>query len=361
MSGTITLLTAARAASAPVVVVQPAVVANGSGDWRDRTCEFATIVEAAAQKKAQVQALAQQRTASAPPMSSSQFAIVAARLGREIHLTSQKLAKLTKAAKTTSLFGECVAAPEISQLTADINEDVHRMNSELDSLKAEAEKMKTQQSRRERAHKAALKNNVAAHSESIVSYFGVLLSRTTSDFRDVLHQRTENLKKQQDQKQRLIGSALPNPNLFLRKEASAPPSSFQGSRAPPFPPPNVEDGTGDPSGGQMQLRPQQQQQLLLGGGADLAYMNSRVDAVRQVEAGLQQLQQVFHQVANLVAEQGELVQRIDDNVDESYHHVEDAERLLVGELSRVSRNRWLIVKVFAVLIVFAVIFILFFV
>eukprot|EP01105_Mastigella_eilhardi_P000951 TRINITY_DN1119_c0_g1_i2.p2 TRINITY_DN1119_c0_g1~~TRINITY_DN1119_c0_g1_i2.p2 ORF type:complete len:111 (+),score=18.27 TRINITY_DN1119_c0_g1_i2:87-419(+) len=53
MSGTITLLTAARAASAPVVVVQPAVVANGSGDWRDRTCEFATIVEAAAQKKAQ--------------------------------------------------------------------------------------------------------------------------------------------------------------------------------------------------------------------------------------------------------------------------------------------------------------------
>eukprot|EP01105_Mastigella_eilhardi_P000952 TRINITY_DN1119_c0_g1_i3.p2 TRINITY_DN1119_c0_g1~~TRINITY_DN1119_c0_g1_i3.p2 ORF type:complete len:195 (+),score=65.31 TRINITY_DN1119_c0_g1_i3:87-671(+) len=191
MSGTITLLTAARAASAPVVVVQPAVVANGSGDWRDRTCEFATIVEAAAQKKAQVQALAQQRTASAPPMSSSQFAIVAARLGREIHLTSQKLAKLTKAAKTTSLFGECVAAPEISQLTADINEDVHRMNSELDSLKAEAEKMKTQQSRRERAHKAALKNNVAAHSESIVSYFGVLLSRTTSDFRDVLHQRTE--------------------------------------------------------------------------------------------------------------------------------------------------------------------------
>lgn len=60
-----------------------------------------------------------------------------------------------------------------------------------------------------------------------------------------------------------------------------------------------------------------------------------------------------------VQEQGELAIRIDENVDESLANVDSAQAQLLKYLNSISSNRWLILKVFAVLVVFIVVFIMF--
>lgn len=60
-----------------------------------------------------------------------------------------------------------------------------------------------------------------------------------------------------------------------------------------------------------------------------------------------------------VHEQGELAIRIDENVDETLSNVDSAQAQLLKYLRSVSSNRWLIMKVFAVLMVFLVIFVVF--
>ena len=51
--------------------------------------------------------------------------------------------------------------------------------------------------------------------------------------------------------------------------------------------------------------------------------------------------------------------RIDDNMDESLNNVENARGALLRNLNRISSNRWLMMKIFAVVIFFLVVFILF--
>lgn len=58
-------------------------------------------------------------------------------------------------------------------------------------------------------------------------------------------------------------------------------------------------------------------------------------------------------------EQGELAIRIDENVDDTLANVDSAQAQLLKYLRSVSSNRWLILKVFFVLMVFLVIFVAF--
>ncbi len=51
--------------------------------------------------------------------------------------------------------------------------------------------------------------------------------------------------------------------------------------------------------------------------------------------------------------------RIDDNMDESLTNVEGAHSALLRNLNRISSNRWLIIKIFAILIFFMIVFIFF--
>ncbi|KAL7229882.1 hypothetical protein ACSBR2_008438 [Camellia fascicularis] len=54
----------------------------------------------------------------------------------------------------------------------------------------------------------------------------------------------------------------------------------------------------------------------------------------------------------MVAQQGELAIRIDDNMEESLTNVESARSALLRHLNQISSNRWLRIKIFAILIFF---------
>ena len=60
-----------------------------------------------------------------------------------------------------------------------------------------------------------------------------------------------------------------------------------------------------------------------------------------------------------VQEQGELTIRIDENVDDTLANVDSAQAQLLRYLNSISSNRWLVMKIFAVLLVFLIIFVVF--
>lgn len=82
------------------------------------------------------------------------------------------------------------------------------------------------------------------------------------------------------------------------------------------------------------------------------YIQSRSNAIESIESTIAELGQIFTQLAQMVAEQRETVQRIDADVMDISSNVSGAQRELLKYYASISSNRWLMLKIFGVLIVF---------
>jgi syntaxin 5 len=67
---------------------------------------------------------------------------------------------------------------------------------------------------------------------------------------------------------------------------------------------------------------------------------------------------IFTQLAEMVAVQGEQIQRIDADTEDVLENVEGAQRELLKYWNRVSGNRWLVAKMFGVLMIFFLLWVL---
>lgn len=81
--------------------------------------------------------------------------------------------------------------------------------------------------------------------------------------------------------------------------------------------------------------------------------------MQSIESTIVELGGIFQQLAMMVKEQEEVVQRIDANVEDAEMNVEAAHTELLKYFRSVTSNRWLMIKVFALLIFFFVIFVIF--
>lgn len=85
-------------------------------------------------------------------------------------------------------------------------------------------------------------------------------------------------------------------------------------------------------------------------------MQSRNTALQGIEATINELGSIYQQLAHMISQQGEAVQRIDMNIEGMQMNVQRGQEQLMRYLRSVSSNRWLMIKIFAVLIVFTVMF-----
>lgn len=83
-----------------------------------------------------------------------------------------------------------------------------------------------------------------------------------------------------------------------------------------------------------------------------SYIQSRSTAIESIESTIAELGQIFTQLANMVAEQRETVQSIDADTMDIASNIGGAQRELLKYYASISSNRWLMLKVFGVLIVF---------
>ena len=92
--------------------------------------------------------------------------------------------------------------------------------------------------------------------------------------------------------------------------------------------------------------------------SETSLIESRSRAITDIESTITELASIFQQLAMMVSEQREQVQRIDANLEEFQVNVEAGQNELLKYFRSISSNRWLMVKIFAVLFVFFVLFVL---
>ncbi|KAH6774249.1 syntaxin of plants 32 [Perilla frutescens var. hirtella] len=334
-------------------------VKSGNASIRDRTQEFLGIAERANKSLASQNGPSSSGSKPAePPRSAiamqSEFNRRASKIGFGIHQTSQKLAKLAKLAKRTSVFDD--PTMEIQELTALIKQDITALNSAVVDLQL------LSNSRNESGQTST---DTTTHSTTVVDDLKNRLMSTTKEFKDVLTMRTENLKVHENRRQLFSSSASKNAaNPFIRQRPLAAKSAASTSAAPSLPwgsggesssqlfPKNQIDGESQPL-----LQQQQNQQQLV--PLQDSYMQSRAEALQNVESTIHELGSIFNQLATLVSQQGEIAIRIDENMDDTLSNVEGAQGALLKYLNSISSNRWLMIKIFFVLIFFLTIFLFF--
>lgn len=340
--------------------------------YRDRTAEFLAIADRARKTQSAVSSSSSLANGNSEPSASSrllpgatprstvslqsEFNKRASRIGLSIHQTSQKLSKLAKLAKRTSMFDD--PAVEIQELTAVIKEDITALNAAISDVQALCNSHTESSSHSKQS---------SEHSMTVVDNLKSRLMNTTKEFKEVLTLRTENLKVHENRRQLFSANTPKEKNPFVRQrplafnnksEASTSASPWGNGAMSPMPLSNPRRGRNEDNlatSSSQQAMQQQQQMVPL----QDSYIQSRAEALQNVESTIMELGSIFTQLATMVAQQGEIALRIDENMDETLSNVEGAQGALLKYLNRISSNRWLILKIFFVLIIFLLIFIVF--
>ncbi|KAG9153193.1 hypothetical protein Leryth_020596 [Lithospermum erythrorhizon] len=218
----------------------------------------------------------------------------------------------------------------------------------------------------------SISSDTTTHSTTVVDDLKNRLMGATKEFKEVLTMRTENLKVHENRRQLFSSNASKEQtNPFVRQRplankstptaATSPPpwannpaSSSSSSSSSAIFPRNHADNESQPLLHQQQN--QQQQQMV---PVQDSYMQSRAEALHNVESTIHELGNIFTQLATMVSQQGELTIRIDENMEDTLANVEGAQGQLVRYLNSISSNRWLMIKIFFVLVVFLMIFLFF--
>ncbi|KAH9178613.1 t-SNARE [Lactarius sanguifluus] len=298
--------------------------------------------------------------------SKSDFTRMASAIGKDISGTTVKLGKLAQLAKRKTLFDD--RPVEISELTFVIKQDIANINKQIATLQADVKQRKAQG-----GSKSAEGKQIEEHNHNVVMLLQNKLADTSMTFKDVLEVRTQNMKESKDRTEQFMYStataanqAPANSFLFSSTQRQDPMGDGSSGRldakgkgrATPndgmlaLDLESAEGGISAPNGGggafqQMQLVEQQD-----------TYIQSRSSAIESIETTIAELGQIFNQLAHMVAEQRETVQRIDADTLDIASNVGGAQRELLKYYASISSNRWLMLKVFGVLIVFFLIFIL---
>ncbi|CAN1173801.1 SYP31 [Linum perenne] len=335
--------------------------------YRDRTAEFRSLTETLTK----IGGIKRDRTQSQetdPFLPSKQnssslsyrsdFNKKASLIGLGVHEASLKVSRLAKLAKKSSMFDDPTV--EIQELTVLIKNDITALNSALTDL---------QTLQRMEIADGNYSEDRVVHSTAVCDDLKNKLMGTTKELQDVLTARTENIKAHENRKQ-IFSANASRENPFVRPVkplVEPPPWSSSTNQFDPSQPSSLPSN-GVQVGSQLRRRPavdnapsQQMEMAMLQEVVPRqdSLAQSRASALHNVESTISELGGIFTHLATMVAQQGELAIRIDDNMDESLSNVEGARSALLQHLNQISSNRWLLIKIFAIIIFFLMVFIFF--
>lgn len=299
----------------------------------------------------------------------SEFAKMASRVGHGIHGTSEKLERLAQLAKRTGAFDD--PSREIAELSAVIKQDITALNTAIAELQTRAATQRED---------GAASRQSAAHAGTIVDTLKGRLMGATKSFKETLTERAESVKQQQARRAMFDGGGgggqrerVVNP--FARADADGGNFPRMDDMNAALGIPSSSSKSSSSGGGNLQssgagglptysagsssygMYGDESQQMLMHSSS--RQQDSRTEALQNVERTITELGGIFQQLATMVAEQGEMAVRIDENVDDAVMNVDSAQTQLLKYLNRISSNRWLIMKIFGVLIFFLTFFVVF--
>ena len=299
---------------------------------KDRTNEFQSVV----------QSMIQRSTGEGRPLVQtsvpvSEFTKASSAIAKDINGTMIKLFKLTQLAKKKSLFND--QPVEINDMIYIIKQDITKLNIQITNLSSFNRQQTTTHENKQ----------VAEHSKQVVTSLQSKLASASSSFKHALELRTQTMMEQKSRRDKYsftsnaTGTSMINNTLFTLN-------------SPLY---SISDGLrnrGGTSNGDvvLDIDSGQQQQLMYPGvqGSNLEYVNSRSEAIDTIESTIAELGQVYTDFVQILSSQRDMAQRIDDNVLDMEMNVVEGHTQLNKYFNNMSNNRWLISKVFAVLIVF---------
>lgn len=257
-------------------------------------------------------------------------------------------------AQTKTAFDE--RPLEVQELTQVIKTDLAKLNAQISDLQGQ------QRLRKAGSYAVGTNRSAEEHSSQVVVSLQTRLKDAGVSFTNVLESRSQSLRAQKDRREQFsatnimmpcrFDSPLP-PMLMLLYPSVVPPSQVSRQRAPRSP-----DREATPSHVSIEMPAAQsgglQQLQLMSTASDTAYLEGRSVALQGIEATINELGTIYQQLATMISEQGETVQRIDMNIENMHYNIERGQSELTKYLRSISSNRWLMIKLFAILIVFII-------
>lgn len=220
---------------------------------------------------------------------------------------------------------------EINELTFVIKQDLSSLNQQIGDLSTLSKQNGRPNGDQE-----------GEHNKNVVYLLQGKLTDVSVNFKDVLEERTKNIQASRSRTENFISTVSQHAQPSLQPSASP----LYGTPNRSSPAPAAQDT--------LSLNPVGDQQLLMMEEAQSSnsYIQQRGEAIEAIEKTIGELGSIFGQLATMVSEQSEMIQRIDANTEDVVDNVDGAQRELLKYWSRVSSNRWLIAKMFGVLMIF---------
>lgn len=308
---------------------------------RDRTSEFSNAIRSLQSRNITRAVNIKDPKRATQLQSYGEFMMIAKHVGKNIASTYTKLEKLTLLAKRKSLFDDRPA--EIQELTYIIKGDLNSLNQQIARLQDVSKSQRRTNSGK----------HLLSHSSNMVLALQAKLANMSTNFKQILEVRTENLKQQKSRRDQFSqGPIASNP----------PPSAMRGNAQGSLLLIEQDQVAIDFNASSPLLPPNQQQnqtqQMMLYDESD-NYVQQRAETMQNIESTIVELGGIFQQLAHMVKEQEEMVERIDTNVQDAELNIEAAHGQILKYFQSVSKNRWLMIKIFGVLIMFFIFFVIF--
>lgn len=193
------------------------------------------------------------------------------------------------------------------------------------------------------------------HRRQVVMSLNMKVANAGVQFKNLLEERTRALKLQQSRRERFsaVNTREHSPNY--RPADPSISKARTGIERPFSSGDHISIELSGTSNG-----PKLDQLLTTASSNDVTYLENRNVALQGIEATISELGVVYQQLAAMISEQAETVQRIDTNIEQMSFNVERGQHELARYLRSVSSNRWLLIKIFAILIIFIVFWSIFF-
>eukprot|EP00123_Amoebidium_parasiticum_P019730 comp31728_c0_seq1/m.47260 comp31728_c0_seq1/g.47260 ORF comp31728_c0_seq1/g.47260 comp31728_c0_seq1/m.47260 type:complete len:316 (-) comp31728_c0_seq1:450-1397(-) len=310
---------------------------------KDRTSEFLNIVQSQKQRR---NIVVQKHAQNPERAQRSEFNRMAKAIQGDINSTFTKLEKLTLLAKKKSLFDD--RPVEIQELTYIIKQDIAALNQQIARLR------QYQQARG--GGGGGKQQQEEAHSTNVVFSLQSRLATMSNSFKDTLELRTKNLQEQRTRQAEFSSRNNSAASLIQPTDSTSALYRVDHSLTQ-----RHSTGNGSPHeaidmGPPADPLAYQQMQIM---EQNNSYIQDRSAAVDQINKTIAELGSIFTQLAGMVHEQGQMVQRIDDNVLDAELNIEMAHSELLKYFASVSSNRWLMIKIFTVLMLFFIFFVVF--
>ena len=313
---------------------------------RNRTTEFFQTIESVISRSSnaydQQQRLLSQSPGPHVPSTRTEFARMAATIGKDITTMLNKLQNLALLAKRQTLFDD--KPVEINELMYIIKQDINKVNKHIGGLQSFTMHQK---------QVGAIKGRqFADHTSGVITSLQTRLASTSQEFKSILEIREQNLMEAKSRKDQYTAgsSAVSSSALAQSSLVDSPlfnPSRRANNNAMHETPELVIDM------GSSSLAAQQSLSLLSAPQStsiNSQIIDSRATAIESIESTIAELGQIYQNFATILSTQRETIQVIEGNVVDVEMNVGGAQDQLFRFYQNLSGNRMLMIKLFAVII-----------